>query len=67
MWISGWIFKVISPVFAIHWGFQKKTSRPRWREMQNNRNSLRFKAFKNEVWARYGKTPPPPKKGKRSR
>ena len=60
MWIAGWSFEVLSPIFAIHWGFQSKKSRPAWRERQNNQNRSRFKAFKQEVWARYGKTPPQP-------
>ena len=58
MWIAGWSFQVLSPIFAIHWGLQKRKTRPTWRERQNNRNRLRFKLFKQEVWARYGKNPP---------
>ena len=38
MFIAGWTFHVLSPIFAIHWGFQNKKSRPSWRERQNNHN-----------------------------
>ena len=63
MWMAGWTFEVLSPIFAIHWGFQKKIGRPAWRERQNNRNRVRFKGFKAEVMARYGKTEKPKTKG----
>ena len=64
MWTAGWTFEVLSPIFAIHWGLQKKVGRPAWRERQNNRNRIRFKGFKTEILARYGKTITPisPKK-----
>ena len=65
MWVQGFSFQVLSPIFAIHWGYQKKKTRPQWRERQNNRNRLRFKLFKDEIWARYGKTPPSPKPTKK--
>ena len=55
MHTAGWTFHVLSPIFAIHWGFQVKKGRPNWREKQNNKNRIRFKSFKNEVLARYGK------------
>ena len=55
MQTAGWTFHVLSPIFAIHWGFQVKKDRPKWREGQNSNNRLRFKSFKNEVLARYGK------------
>ena len=55
MHTAGWTFHVLSPIFAIHWGFQVKKDRPKWREGQNSKNRLRFKSFKNEVLARYGK------------
>ena len=67
MWVQGWTFQVLSPMFAIHWGLQKKKSRPQWRERQNNRNRLRFKLFKDEVWARYGKIPPVTQKDKNAK
>ena len=28
MWESGWSFQVLSPVFAVHYGFQEKKTRP---------------------------------------
>ena len=55
MHTAGWTFHVLSPIFAIHWGFQVKKDRPKWREGQNSKNRIRFKSFKNEVLARYGK------------
>ena len=55
MHTAGWTFHVLSPIFAIHWGFQVKKGRPNWREKQNSKNRIRFKSFKNEVLARYGK------------
>ena len=55
MHTAGWTFHVLSPIFAVHWGFQVKKGRPNWRESQNSKNRIRFKSFKNEVLARYGK------------
>ena len=55
MHTAGWTFHVLSPIFAIHWGFQVKKGRPNWRERQNSKNRVRFKSFKNEVLVRYGK------------
>ena len=56
MWMAGWTFEVLSPIFAIHWGFQKKSERPPWREKQNNQNRIRFDRFKAELLGRYTKT-----------
>ena len=67
MFIAGWTFHVLSPIFAVHWGFQQKKGRPNWRERQNSKNRIRFKLFKNEMFARYGKTPPPTKNEQKSR
>ena len=55
MWESGWTFKVLSPVFAVHYGFQEKRGRPAWREMQNNRNRKKLDRFKAEVQAKHKK------------
>ena len=70
MSVAGYQFQVLSPVFAVHWGLQTKTSRPTWREIQNNENRRHVDAFKAEVAARYGVPLPkpslpgnPPKKG----
>ena len=54
--MAGWTFEVLSPIFAIHWGFQKKSERPPWREKQNNQNRIRFDRFKAELLGRYTKT-----------
>ena len=55
MYVQGWTFKVLSPIFAIHWGLQTVKSRPEWRRRQIDQNYLRFKSFEHEVWVRYGK------------
>ncbi|XP_049792420.1 beta-1,4-glucuronyltransferase 1 [Schistocerca nitens] len=59
MYVAGYQFKVLSPVFTIHWGLQTKKGRPSWRERQNSHNGRQFEAFKREVLARYGKDVPP--------
>lgn len=38
MFVSGYTFHVLSPIFTLHWGMQVKRSRPAWREKQNNAN-----------------------------
>lgn len=55
MYISGYTFFVLSPVFTCHWGLQQKKARPVWREQQNNLNRKRFEMFKHEILARYKK------------
>ncbi|XP_067626869.1 beta-1,4-glucuronyltransferase 1 isoform X2 [Eurosta solidaginis] len=55
MYIAGYTFFVLSPVFTCHWGLQQKKARPVWREQQNNINRKRFEAFKHEILARYKK------------
>ncbi|XP_011184561.1 beta-1,4-glucuronyltransferase 1 [Zeugodacus cucurbitae] len=55
MFISGYTFFVLSPVFTCHWGLQQKKARPVWREQQNNLNRKRFEMFKHEILARYKK------------
>ncbi|XP_068240702.1 beta-1,4-glucuronyltransferase 1 isoform X2 [Palaemon carinicauda] len=57
MFVSGYSFHVLSPIFTLHWGMQVKRSRPAWREKQNNANRRLFEGFKREVFARYGKDP----------
>uniref|UniRef100_A0A1I8MFG4 Beta-1,4-glucuronyltransferase 1 n=1 Tax=Musca domestica TaxID=7370 RepID=A0A1I8MFG4_MUSDO len=58
MYIAGYSFHVLTPVFTCHWGLQKKNNaRPSWREQQNTINSKRFEIFKKEIFARY-KHPP---------
>ncbi|XP_004534744.1 beta-1,4-glucuronyltransferase 1 [Ceratitis capitata] len=53
MYIAGYTFFVLSPIFTCHWGLQQKKARPVWREQQNNINRKRFEIFKNEILARY--------------
>ncbi|KAM7342731.1 beta-1,4-glucuronyltransferase 1 isoform 2-T2 [Cochliomyia hominivorax] len=55
MYVSGYSFYVLTPVFTCHWGLQKKNARPSWREQQNTFNSKRFEIFKKEIFARYKK------------
>lgn len=57
MFVAGYQFQVLSPIFTCHWGLQNKKSRPAWRERQNNMNRKQFEVFKREVFARYHKDP----------
>lgn len=57
MYVAGYEFLVLSPVFTCHWGLQVKRGRPSWREHQNNINRKYFETFKREVFARYNKDP----------
>ncbi|XP_043672949.1 beta-1,4-glucuronyltransferase 1 [Vespula pensylvanica] len=57
MFVAGYQFKVLSPVFTVHWGLQTRKSRPSWRERQNNANRKYFDMFKTEVFARYLRDP----------
>ena len=51
MSLSDWQFKVLSPIFTVHWGLQKKKGRPTWRERQNSNNRKKFQHFKKEIFA----------------
>lgn len=53
MYVSGYKFKVLSPIFTIHWGLQTRKSRPSWRERQNSANRKQFEVFKKEILAKY--------------
>ena len=53
MALDGWKFLVLSPAFAIHWGFQEKTQQGKIRKLQINRNRKRFNEFEKEVRAKY--------------
>ena len=53
--LSGWQFLVLSPIFSIHWGLQKKKGRPTWRERQNSNNRNKFQQFKKEIFAKYNR------------
>jgi hypothetical protein len=67
MFVAGYQFHVLTPIFTVHWGLQNKKSRPSWRERQNSANRKNFEIFKREVFARYHKDPLRmlvPKKGK---
>ncbi|CAH1236275.1 unnamed protein product [Diabrotica balteata] len=57
MFVAGYEFHVLSPIFTCHWGLQVKKSRPPWREHQNNLNRKHFDGFKREVFARYNRDP----------
>lgn len=57
MYVTGYQFKVLSPVFTVHWGLQTRKGRPAWRERQNSANRKQFETFKKEVFARYMRDP----------
>lgn len=57
MFVAGYEFYVLSPIFTCHWGLQVKKGRPPWREHQNNQNRKLFDNFKKEIFARYNKDP----------
>jgi len=57
MFVAGYQFQVLTPLFTIHWGLQNKKGRPAWREHQNNINRKHFEIFKRELFARYHKDP----------
>ncbi|XP_030761960.1 beta-1,4-glucuronyltransferase 1 isoform X2 [Sitophilus oryzae] len=57
MYVAGYEFFVLSPIFTCHWGLQVKRTRPPWREHQNNQNRKQFDSFKKEIFARYNKDP----------
>lgn len=57
MFVAGYEFMVLSPIFTCHWGLQVKRTRPPWREHQNNMNRKHFDIFKKEVFAKYNKDP----------
>ncbi|KAH1005824.1 hypothetical protein HUJ04_006738 [Dendroctonus ponderosae] len=57
MFVAGYEFLVLSPIFTCHWGLQVKKTRPPWREHQNNLNRRQFDQFKKEIFARYNKDP----------
>ena len=53
MSLDGWKFFVLSPAFAIHWGFQEKNQQTKLRKMQVNKNRQRYSIFEREVRAKY--------------
>ncbi|XP_060527077.1 beta-1,4-glucuronyltransferase 1 [Cylas formicarius] len=57
MYVAGYEFLVLSPIFTCHWGLQVKRTRPSWREHQNSMNRKQFDNFKREIFARYNKDP----------
>jgi hypothetical protein len=68
MWLHDWKFKVLSPMFAIHWGLQTRRTRPMWRERQNvdNRN-LWMNQIRKEMFVAAGKDPDAEAKERRRR
>ncbi|GLH13070.1 Uncharacterized protein GBIM_17716 [Gryllus bimaculatus] len=58
MYVTGYQFYVLSPVFTCHWGLQTKKQRPSWRERQNSFNFRQFEVFKHEIFARNRKELP---------
>lgn len=56
MFLAGYQFQVLSPIFTCHWGMQNGKN-PAWRERQNSANRKQFEVFKREVFARYQKDP----------
>lgn len=57
MFMAGYTFYVLSPIFTCHWGLQLKKTRPHWRERQNTMNGRQFELFKREIFAKYNKDP----------
>ncbi|XP_046748429.1 beta-1,4-glucuronyltransferase 1 isoform X1 [Diprion similis] len=57
MFVAGYEFLVLTPIFTGHWGLQTKKGRPAWRERQNSMNRKLFEGFKKEVFARYNRDP----------
>lgn len=57
MFVAGYQFQVLTPIFTCHWGLQNKKGRPAWRERQNNLNRKQFEVFKKEIYARYHRDP----------
>ena len=53
MALDGWKFLVLSPAYAIHWGFQEKNQQSKVRKMQVNKNRQRFSGFEKEIRAKY--------------
>ncbi|KAL0839224.1 hypothetical protein ABMA28_015996 [Loxostege sticticalis] len=71
MFLIGYQFRVLSPIFTIHWGLQARRTRPLWREKQNEKNRKHFETFKRELFARYRRDPlhlirRPPQPGKKT-
>ena len=57
MYVAGYKFHVMNPLFTVHWGLQVKRGRPKWREKQNNVNRKLFDAFKRELYGKYQRDP----------
>lgn len=55
MFVAGYEFLVLSPIFTCHWGLLSK--KPSWREHQNILNRKLFDGFKKEIFAKYNKDP----------
>ncbi|XP_037968221.2 beta-1,4-glucuronyltransferase 1 [Plutella xylostella] len=55
MFLSGYQFQVLSPVFTAHWGIRQADQIPWWRRKEIAVNWKLFKTFKRELFARHGK------------
>ena len=53
MALDGWTFLVLSPSFAIHWGFQERHQQNKVRKLQTYENFYRFMEFEKEIQAKY--------------
>lgn len=53
MFIAGYQFQILSPVFTVHWGLQTRKGRLPWRERQNIMNRKQFDQFKREIFSKY--------------
>jgi hypothetical protein len=62
MFVAGYQFHVLSPVFTVHWGLQTRKGRPSWRERQNVINRKQFDLFKREIFVKYSHDPLKPYK-----
>ena len=56
MYLAGYRFAVLGPMFTIHWSLQSRKNRPTWRERQNTRNRRMFNTVKQELLVRYKKS-----------
>lgn len=55
MFVAGYQFQVLTPLFTIHWGLQFKNNNPIWREQQINYNRNISKQFQRTIVERYRK------------
>ena len=53
MAFAGWRFFVLSPAFAIHWGFHNPGYRTNYRKREVRHNHIRFKTFLEDKFKQY--------------